>query len=298
MSFNFGSLNPLGTTEMKLPVPETMLGDDGFGTPIAIPTPISSGGVHCCPVDTLISAAIRNWRTAHKDNSEMGAVIDIGFDIRADPVADYIPTHSSFVFNFGSTDPEDLGDDTGEDFTGGDPVRPLHTIIHDPVAIGTSIQLNEDDSTTSAQSVYFTPTLEMYWRGMRWWDQSAAIGDFIVGAFALRLTGTIAPEAGYTWIEGGNLKEVTSTWLSNYLLYQDGVDVLLGGPAELVIFTHLIGEADATFVFRADGGAAPSADTITLRGYDTITIDPPVSEIQINSCEIRFPVVYGSIPPL
>lgn len=275
-----------------------MLGDDGFGTPIEIPTPISAGGVHCLPLDNLLTAARRNWKTAHKDSSEMGAVIDIGFDIRADPTASYIPNYTSFVFEFGPTDPEDLADGNGADFTGGDPNHPLHSIVHDPVAIGTSIQLSETDSTTSAQSVYFTPTLQMYYRGERYWENSVASGDFILGVFGLRLTGTIAPEDGYTWIEAGNLNEFTSTWLSNILLYQDGLDVQLGGPDELVIFTDFIGSANATFTFRADGDGAASADTIPLFGFDTITIDPPVSEIQILSCEIRFPVVYGSIPLL
>lgn len=300
---DFRSVNVLGTCRlspflMKQEMPEDVLGDVG-GTPTAIPTPVSDGGVMCLQTDNLVTAARRNWKTAFRGATEMGAVINVGFDIRAPSAAFYIPSISSFTFEFGATDFSQLGDDTGQDFTGGDPHREIATFVHTPVAIGTSIQRLGDENP--AQNVYLVLTLKMEWHGGRWWNQSVDTGDLVTCGFSMKLTGQIFPEPGYSWEEAAALRETTTTWISNWKVSEVGDleawglnTIPLGGPAEVAAFNTLVGEAQCYFVF---GNGSPEGP-IPLRGYDFIDFDPPVSEIVINSCEIRFPTVLGSIPPL
>lgn len=303
---DFLSCNVLGTwygpnDMLQQAMPTEVLGETSPGVPGTIATPVSDGGVMCLQTDDLTKAARRNWKHDGPGMTIIGAVIETAIDIHAPAAALYTATHTTFTFEFGATGIEELGEGTGVDFTGGDPHRDLATFVHDPIAIGTSLQRNE--AGNSIENVYLTLTLQIEYHGYRWWD-SLPGEDTVTGGFSMKLTGTIAPEDGYDWEEATELAETTTTWYSNWKVTAIGElddwglnSTPLGGPLEVALFNTVVGGAQCYFKF---GNESPG-DPTPLRGYDNIdpmAVDPPVSEVRITSCEVRIPTVLGSMTAL
>lgn len=309
----FRSNNPLGLLppELMQAMPTQVWGADPGDptTPILVATPISDGGVMCVGSSDLLEASRWNWKHGYIGFTDMGAVIDMEFVI-IDPPSSFAQSVSTSTGHFGSTTVTTGAAGTGDDFSGGDPHREIGPfyINNNPddnrIVIGTSTQRLIATGANSTQNVYITLELLMHWVGLRWWD-SAETGDSFVGGFSTKLSGIVEPENGYEWEEAQNFQERSSALYSNWKVFEieelsawQLPTIPIGGPSEVWNGGQST-LADIGTIALVFGDDAFPADTIPFRSYDFGTPGAGASvSIKINSWEVRFPSVLGSIPAL
>lgn len=298
----FRSCNLLGTychdtDTLMQPMPQEVVSNG-----VLIATPLSNGGVMCARTTDLAKAMNRNWKFGDQHATAVGALFTLDFTgINDFGLVNFVPSLTGTVLDFQtgvSTGP-------GLDYTDGDP----HLALTTPrtlsrLVIGTADQYDPVEMTiVSGKNVYYVPSFELEWHGMRWWDSTPGT-DTLTGGFSMRFTGTVSPETDFEWHpDTGGLRGATPVYVSNWLV--DLIDALAAwqlnttplGGSNYDQGLHGPHMADALAYFKW-GNDAPT-DSFPLRGYYEPSIEgQPTSDVLIEEAEIHFTKMLDPLPEL